>query len=368
MSRPALVALVAGGVLALASCAAAALITVNTVAPDAPTKPPLFEVDPAWPKPLPNGWLMGQAAGVAVDRRDHVWVVQRPRTLPDDEKGAALTPPRSMCCTPAPPVLAFDGEGALLTSWGGPGDGYTWPANEHGIYVDHQDNVWLAGNGQKDGQILKFTRAGKHLLTIGAPNVIGDDADRKHLNRPANMVVDPQTNELFVADGYGNHRVIVFDAQTGAYKRHWGANGRPPGEAGVKGFGTPVHCIRLSRDGLVYVCDRAHNRMQVFRRDGTFVKEFAVAPATRGNGSLWDADLSPDAAQTFIHAADGENNVVWNLLRDTGRVLGTFGRSGRSAGQFHWIHNLAVDSKGNVYTTEVDTGKRAQKFVNKGRT
>ena len=352
--------------ISVASAAGAALITVNTVAPDAPTKPPQFEVDPAWPKPLPNGWLMGQAAGVAVDRHDRIWVVQRPKSLTDDEKGATLTPPRSMCCAPAPPVLEFDVEGNLLSSWGGPGAGHGWPNNEHGIYVDYQDHVWLAGNGQKDGQIFKFTKAGKHLLTIGMPNMTGDDADTKHLNRPASVVVDPQTNEVFVADGYGNHRVIVFDAQSGAYKRHWGANGLPPGDRSVKGFANPVHCVRLARDGLLYVCDRTNNRIQVFRKDGTFVKEFVVAPNTRAAGSMWDADLSPDPAQTFLHAADGENNVVWNLLRDTGRVLGSFGRNGRSAGQFHWIHNLAVDSRGNVYTTEVDSGKRAQKFVNKG--
>jgi DNA-binding beta-propeller fold protein YncE len=366
MTRRTLATLVVAGTIGVASCAAAALMTVNTVASDAPTRPPQFEVDAAWPKPLPNRWLMGQASGVAVDRHDHIWVVQRPKSLTDDEKGATLTPPRSICCAPAPAVLQFDVEGNLLASWG-PVAGHPWPANEHGIYVDHQDNVWLAGNGPRDGMIVKFTKGGRHLLTIGAPNVVGDDADTKHLNRPANMVVDPQTNELFVADGYGNHRVIVFDGGTGAYRRHWGANGRPPGDRSVKGFATPVHCIRLSRDGLVYVCDRANNRMQVFKKDGTFVKEFVVAPDTRGNGSLWDADLSPDAAQTFIHAADGENNVVWNLLRDTGRVLGSFGRSGRSAGQFHWIHNIAVDSKGNVYTTEVDSGKRAQKFINNGR-
>ncbi|HYE92123.1 MAG TPA: hypothetical protein VEA38_13935 [Terriglobales bacterium] len=352
------------GVLALAAAAGAgAAITVNVVASDAPVRPPQFEVDPAWPKPLPNRWLMGQAAGVAVDRRDHVWVIQRPRSLTDDERGAALTPPRSSCCLPAPPVLEFDPDGALVQSWGGPGAGYTWPANEHGIHVDQQDHVWVAGNGPRDGQVLKFTKTGRHVLTIGAAGVVGDDHDTRHLNRPANMVVDRQGAELFVADGYGNHRVIVFDAQTGAYKRHWGANGRPPGTSGVKAFGTPVHCIRLSRDGLLYVCDRANNRIQVFRTDGAFVREFTVAPDTRGNGSTWDADLSPDAAQTFLHAADGENNVVWNLVRDTGRVLGSFGRSGRGAGQFHWVHNLAVDSKGNVYTTEVDSGKRAQKFV-----
>ena len=353
--------------LALAGLAtasyAAALMTVNTAAPGAPAPAPQFEVDPAWPKPLPNRWLMGQAAGVAVDGRDHIWVVQRPRTLTEDERGATLTPPRSICCAPAPPVLEFDADGGFLQGWGGPGPGYEWPASEHGIYVDHADNVWLAGNGQKDGQILKFTRAGKHLLTIGTAGAVGDDADTARLNRPANMVVDPQANELFVADGYGNHRVIVFDAATGAYRRHWGASGRPPGDPSVKGFGNPVHCVRLARDGLLYVCDRVNNRIQVFRKDGAFVREFVVAPDTRGAGSMWDADLSPDAAQSFIHAADGENNVVWTLLRDSGRLLGSFGRNGRSAGQFHWIHNLAVDSKGNVYTTEVDTGKRAQKFV-----
>src|SRR5207253_8981285 len=146
---------------------------------------PRFQVDPWWPKPLPNRWLMGQAAGVAVDRHDHIWVIQRPKTLTDDEKGATLTPPRSLCCAPAPPVLEFDVEGSLLQSWGGPGPDHGWPANEHGIYVDHQDTVWLAGNGQKDGQIFKFTRTGKHLLTIGAPHVVGDDTDTKHLNRPA---------------------------------------------------------------------------------------------------------------------------------------------------------------------------------------
>ncbi len=323
---------------------------------------PKFEVDPWWPKPLPNKWLMGQAAGVAVDAQDHVWVLQRPKSLTEDERGATLTPPRSLCCVPAPPVLEFDSEGNLVGGWGGPGTGYEWPVNEHGIYVDYQDNVWIAGNGPKDGQVLKFTRGGKFLMRIGEPGVVGDDVDTRRLNRPANVAVDRDTNEIFIADGYGNHRVIVFDSQTGAYKRHWGANGRPPGEAGVKQFAN-VHCVRLSRDGLLYVCDRSNNRIQVFRKDGTFMKEFLVAPDTRGIGSTWDVDLSPDQRQTFLYNADGENNHVWMLLRASGEILGTFGRNGRMAGQFHWIHNLAVDSKGNIYTTEVDTGKRAQKFV-----
>jgi DNA-binding beta-propeller fold protein YncE len=327
---------------------------------------PRFQVDPWWPKPLPNNWLMGQAAGVAVDRHDHVWVIQRPRTLTEDERGAVLSPPRSLCCAPAPPVLEFDPDGNLVRSWGGPGAGYDWPLTEHGIFVDHLDNVWIGGNNAKDHQVLKFARDGKFLLQIGKADVTGDDNDRAHLGRPANMIVDPATNELFVADGYKNHRVIVFDAQTGAYKRHWGANGRPPGEAGVKPFGNPVHCVRLAKDGLLYVCDRANNRIQVFRKDGTFVKELVVAAATRGSGSVWDVDFSHDPPQTWLYNADGENNHVWTLGRENGQVVSKLGRNGRQAGQFHWVHNLAVDSKGNIYTTEVDTGKRAQKFLFKG--
>jgi DNA-binding beta-propeller fold protein YncE len=203
-------------------------------------------------------------------------------------------------------------------------------------------------------------------MQIGKPGAGGHDTDTRNLGRPADTRVDPTTNELYVADGYGNHRVIVFDAATGGYKRHWGANGRPPGEPGVKPFGTPVHCVRIARDGLVYVCDRRNNRIQVFRRDGTFVREIVVAPETRGSGAVWDLDFSMDAVQTYLYTADGENNHVWILLRDPGRVLGRFARAGRQAGQLHWVHNLGVDSKGNLYTTEVDTGKRVQKFVYRG--
>jgi DNA-binding beta-propeller fold protein YncE len=327
---------------------------------------PRFVVDPFWPKPLPNRWIFGQVSGVAVDRHDHVWIVHRPKSLTEDERGATLTPPRSLCCVPAPPVMEFDVEGRLVQAWGGPGPGYDWPANEHGIYVDHQDNVWLAGNGEKDHHLLKFTRAGKFTLQIGKPGAGKGDGDTHNLGRPADTRVDPDAGELYVADGYGNHRVIVFDAATGAYKRHWGANGRPPGEHGVKAFGNPVHCVRVARDGLVYVCDRRHNRIQVFRRDGAFVKEIAVAPETHGNGAVWDLDFSTDRGQTYLYVADGENNHVWLLQRDSGRVLSRVGRNGRYAGQFHWVHNIAVDSKGNLYTAEVDTAKRVQKFVNQG--
>ena len=327
---------------------------------------PRFVVDPFWPKPLPNKWIFGQVSGVAVDRHDHVWIVQRPKSLTEDERGATLNPPRSTCCVPAPPVMEFDAEGTLVHAWGGPGPGYDWPANEHGIFVDHQDNVWLAGNGEKDHHLLKFTRAGKFTLQIGKPGAGKGDGDTRNLGRPADARVDPDTGELYVADGYGNHRVIVFDAATGAYKRHWGANGRPPGEHGVKAFGNPVHCVRIARDGLVYVCDRRHNRIQVFRRDGAFVKEIALAPETRGSGAVWDLDFSVDRGQAYLYVADGENNHVWLLQRDSGRVLSRLGRNGRYAGQFHWVHNIAVDSKGHLYTAEVDTAKRVQKFVYHG--
>jgi len=316
---------------------------------------PRFVVDPAWPKPLPNHWRLGQVSGVAVDARDHVWIVQRPKTMTATDHGAVA----------APPVIEFDAEGNVVQAWGGPGSGYDWPSSEHGIFVDHRDNVWLAGNGANDRQVLKFTRAGRFVMQIGKPGAAHDDGDVGNLGRPADVRVDPTTDELYVADGYGNRRVIVFDAATGRYKRHWGADGRPPGERGVRPFGL-VHCVRIARDGLVYVCDRRNNRIQVFRRDGGFVKEIPVAPDTRGAGATWDVEFSVDSAQTYLYTADGENNHVWILLRDPGRILGRFGRHGRDAGQLHWVHNLAVDSKGNLYTTEVDTGKRVQKFIYRG--
>lgn len=333
---------------------------------------PKFQVDPSWPKTLPNNWIMGQASGVAVDAQDHIWVIQRPRTLTDDEKAASFNPPRAKCCKPAPPVMEFDQEGNLLRAWGGPGQGYDWFENEHGINIDYKGFVWLGGNGNNDGQVLKFTQDGKFVLQIGKPGSKLDSNDTSKLGRPADTEVDPVTNEVYIADGYGNHRVIVFDADTGAYKRHWGAYGKPPSDAkeppynpagpAPQQFANPVHCVKIAKDGLVYICDRSNDRIQVFRKDGTFVKEFFIAKETPGQGSVWDLDLWPDAKQTFLMNADGVNNEVRTLVRETGEVVGTFGRNGRNAGEFHWVHNLAVDSKGNVYTTEVDTGKRAQKF------
>jgi len=356
---------------------------------------PRFVVDPDWPKPLPHQWLVGQVAGVAVDRHDRIWIIQRPSTLTADEAGAAQTPPRSECCFPAPSVMQFDRAGNLLRAWGGSADpnfltdrctpamGCEWPANEHGIFVDHNDNVWIAGNGGNDNQVLKFSKDGTFLLQIGAAGMTAGSNDTNGapngsplLGRPADTEVDPLTNEAYIADGYGNHRVLVVDGGTGMYKRHWGAYGNVPddtplgpympGEKPTQ-FRNPVHCVRIANDGLVYVCDRVNDRIQVFQKDGTFVKEFFVATDTLGNGSTWDVDLSPDKRQTYLYNPDGENNKVWILERDDGDILSSFGRNGRSAGQFHWVHNLATDSHGNIYTAEVDTGKRAQKFVPRGR-
>jgi DNA-binding beta-propeller fold protein YncE len=342
-------------------------------APESRDGVPRFAVDPYWPKPLPGNWILGQVAGIAVDRNDHVWIIHRPGTLVDDEKGAMQSPPATRCCTPAPPVLEFDAQGNLYRSWGGPGKGYDWPESEHGIYIDRDGNVWIAGNGNKDDQVLKFTPDGKFLMQIGKAGSTGGSNSTAQLGRPAHMEIDAQANELFVADGYQNRRVIVFDASSGAYKRHWGAYGNRPSDEkfpaydpkrpASQQFGNPVHCARLSRDGLVYVCDRANDRIQVFEKSGRFVKEFRVEPQTLQNGAVWDLVLSEDPAQKYLFMADGANGQVLTLERDSGKVLSSFGRNGRMAGEFKWVHNIAIDSKGNLYTSEVGTGRRAQKFA-----
>jgi DNA-binding beta-propeller fold protein YncE len=336
---------------------------------------PVFRVDITWPQPLPNNWILGQVSGVATDAEDHVWILQRPASLSEDERGATTSPPLSKCCAPAPPVLEFDASGKLLRAWGGAGKGYDWPANEHGIHVDPMGFVWVTGNGPNDGQILKFTRDGKFVLQIGKVGPQTGSADTTRLGQPASVEVDAAANEVYVADGYHNRRVIVFVADTGAYKRHWGAYGKPPVDgprqgrthpptaAQLQNFGNPVHCARVSKDGMVYVCDRINNRIQVFKKDGSFVKEFSIEPNTAGNGSVWDIALSRDPQQRYLFLADGRNNQVLTLSRDTGAVLSQLGRPGRYAGEFHWVHDLAIDSSGNLYAGEVDNGKRVQRFL-----
>jgi DNA-binding beta-propeller fold protein YncE len=336
---------------------------------------PIFEVDPFWPKPLPNHWVLGSTIGVSVDERDHVWIIHRPNSVEENLKAAAANPPIGKCCTPAPPVLEFDAEGTLVGHWGGPGDGYEWPENNHGITVDHKGNVWIGGNGDNDTHVLKFRRDGRFLLQIGRKGVHNGSNDLQNLWRAAKIVVDPAANEAYVADGYSNRRVIVFDADSGAYKRHWGAYGAKPDDTPIgdydpaappaKHFRT-VHCVTVSRDGFVYVCDRVNNRVQVFRKDGTFVKEAFFEPKTLRSGSVWDMTLSRDPEERYLYMVDGVNEELRILRRDTLDVLTTFGDGGRQPGQFYGVHNIAVDSKGNLYTTETYTGARLQRFIYKG--
>lgn len=333
---------------------------------------PKYQPEPFWPKPLPGNWILGQVAGIAVDKNDHIWIVHRPASLLDDEKGAQKNPPESKCCTAAPPVMKFDAEGNLLAHWGGKGEGANWIANEHGIHADRDGNIWVGGNNDGD-QILKFSPDGNFIQQVGQNDANKGSSSTTRLGRPAHMVTDDAANEIYVADGYGNRRVVVFDSKTGAYKRHWGAYGTktptdeklpaysPAGEPS-KSFGNPVHCVRLSNDGLVYVCDRVNNRIQVFRKDGVFVKEFQVEKQTLGNGAVWDLVLSEDPQQRFIFMADGNNGQIVTLSRETGAVLTQWGRHGRQPGQFKWVHNIAIDSKGTLYTAEVGWGRRVQKF------
>jgi len=337
-------------------------------------QPPQFKVDPDWPLELPNNQILGQVGGLTVDRHDHIWVLHRPGSNTADELGASQTPPRSLCCFPAKPVLEFDSSGKLLQSWGGAGKGFDWPKSEHGIHVDSNDNVWIGGSAPEDRQILKFARDGRFLMQIGHPSSEPFDSSRTDiLGRPAGIDVDEKAHEVYVADGYGNKRVIVFDSETGAFKRMWGAYGNQPSDAAsepyspsatpARQFRNPVHCLHIASDGLVYVCDRTSSRIQVFTKQGKFVKEFSVRPETLGQGSAWDLAFSPDESQTFLFVADGENNVVWILQRSDGKVLGQIGHAGRNAGQFHWVHQIGSDSAGNLYTGEVDTAKRVQKFT-----
>jgi DNA-binding beta-propeller fold protein YncE len=336
---------------------------------------PRFEVDPLWPKPLPNHWVLGSTIGVAVDAQDHVWIIHRPQTVEDNFKAAVVSPPAGICCTPAPPVLEFDPAGTLVGHWGGPGQGYEWPESNHGITIDHKGNVWIGGNGDTDTHVLKFTREGKFLLQIGRQGRHNGSNDTANLWRAAKIFADPSANEVYIADGYGNRRVIVFDADTGAYKRHWGAYGARPDDADIgaydpaapaaKQFRT-VHCVNVAKDGLVYVCDRVNDRIQVFRKDGTFVKEASFETRTLRSGSVWDLAFSRDPQETYLYMADGVNEKVRVLLRSTLEVLTTFGDGGRQPGQFFGVHNLATDSKGNLYTTETYTGARVQRFLYKG--
>ena len=329
---------------------------------------PRFEVDPMWPKPMPNGWLLGSATGVTVDARGNVFVIHRNdigavfngRT----EVGAATDPPTGSCCKPAPNVLQFDAAGTLVANWGGAGQGYRWPAENQRIAIDAEGNAWIGGVGNGDTQILKFARDGRFIGTAGTG-----------FNRVADISIDAVRREVYVADA-GNRRVAVLDLATGNVKRQWGMSADAAERDSLPWFdGAPppasrqfrnIHCVVPSSDGHVYVCDRESNRVHVFRTDGTYVREAIIAARTRGNGSVWDIALSHDPQQRFLYVADGMNQKVHVLERSSLNVLTTFGTGGRQPGQFYAVHSIAVDAQGNVYTAETLQGKRVQKFNFRG--
>jgi NHL repeat len=379
-----------------------------------------------WPQPFPNHWVIGSVTGIAVDALDHIWVVHRGAdSLEANEKGMMANPPTSsLCCTAAPFVLEYDATGKLLANWGGAGQGYQWPKSPGGITVDGKGNVWIAAAGLEppapsseargragntanvdpdtglpipaargrgaaapplpiDAHVLKFSATGQFMLQIGASGKIDGPESQTTLNRPAAVAVDDAANEVYVADS-GNHRVIVFDAATGSYKRHWGAYGERPTAEGGGPYdpGAPaarqfrdVSCVKISKDGMVYVCDRSSDRIQVFRKDGTFIKEAVIAKETTGatvtgqfgvvssHGSVWDLAFSNDPRQQNLFVADGQNKIVRILSRDALTQIGTIGSGGRYPGQFLVVSTIASDSKGNLYTGEQHHGKRVQKFI-----
>jgi hypothetical protein len=361
-------------VLTVLGCAQA-LLQASAASGGATVEAPRFEVDPMWPKPLPNHWLLGSTIGVWVDEQDHVWIIHRNvGTLNANE--LALDKKVGECCTAAPPVIEFDPAGNVVHAWGGPGPGYEWPQSNHGIHVDYKGNVWIGGNGEKDAHLLKFTKDGKFLMQVGKLGGNAGSNDPDNFGRVAKIWVDPKTNEAYVADGYKNKRVAVLDADTGKMKRYWGAYGNKPDDADLgkydpaapppKQFRNPVHCVERSVDGLIYVCDRQADRIQVFTPEGKFVKEAWFAKQTLGSGSAWDIAFSKDPQQKFIFLADGTNEKVRVILRETLAEITNFGDGGRQPGQFFGVHSIAIDSKGNLYTTETYEGKRIQKFVYKG--
>jgi len=360
---------------------------------------PTFKVDPSWPK-LPSKWAFGLVSGIYVDPEDHVWALYRPGSVPPEQKAIA-----------APPVVEFDTAGNLIQAWGGPGAGYEWPVKEHGLTIDYKGYVWIAGDDRSDNQLLKFTKDGKFVMQIGRKGQSNGMTDTKGLSSPQDVAVYPKTNEVFVADGFGSGRVIVFDADTGQFKRMWTAFGNPPTDVrpeppredglGAQVFGQP-HSVRVSNDGFVYVCDRGSRRIQVFTVDGKYVTQVFISRDKAGRDKVIEQNLaartgetpfgkplkllyeklaeitdsgatairtsfSQDPEQRFLYVADRSSQQITVVERKTLEVLGSFGQAGEKPGEFYILHDIAMDSKGNMYTAEVNDhdfgSRRAQKFV-----
>jgi DNA-binding beta-propeller fold protein YncE len=413
---------VAAGVAVMATVATLSHEQTQAQATTLSRRVPVFEVDTSWPPKLPNNWVLGHVASVAVDRHDHVWMLHRPNTVPEAQRKQA-----------APPVLEFDDKGKFVRAWGGPGKGYDWPDSEHGIAVDYRDRVWIGGSAPvapslrdlDDDMLVKFDNRGRFLLQIGGRSTSKGNADTRNVHQSADVFVYQKTNEAFIADGYGNRRVIVVDADTGAFKRMWGAFGNQPVDvpaaprgggagapaagagggraaappaagapaagapAGGRGaapagggrgaapaldtegrgseqFGGPVHAVKVSNDGNVYVADRPNRRVQVFTPEGKYVTQVFINRAGPSAQSAAGLAFSPDAQQQFLYVADYGNSRIVVVDRKSLEVLYQFGERSAKPGDFQGLHHLAIDSKGNIYTGEVAPGVRAQKFTFKG--
>jgi DNA-binding beta-propeller fold protein YncE len=341
-------------------------------------KAPAYKVDPLWPKALPDRWVTGEVAGTCLDSNDHLFTINRGST---GGPPGNLTGKEAIVGKPSPPVIEFDRAGNVVNAWGKLA---VLPNGLHGCFVDHQDNVWIAGNG--DGIVQKYSHSGDLLLQIGVRGVCDGpcgEASSKNssttlLNEPADMTVDPSNDEVYIADGYGNHRVVVFKQVTvngkltAVYQRQWGSSGKATGQFSPTGGGHP-HCVLLDKAGHVYACDRANDRIQVFDKFGNDPRVIPIKPGTGavpgGIGSAWDVDFSSDKDQSFLFDVDGGNEVLWELDRraalsgDPNAILIGFGRPGHMAGDFTFLHSVAVDSENNLFAGETIGGRRVQKFV-----
>lgn len=390
-------AMIAGAVLLFGACtqspstasAQGALADVETVVLAPGQAYPRFKVDANWPV-MPSDLLLGQVSGVAVDDDDDVWVVHRPHSLTATDTGLATNPPSAVCCKPAPTVVRFSSDGKYLAGWGGPETGPVidgvnqWPASIHGVFVDSDKNVWFGGNGDGDHAVLNFTADGKFIRSFGRKGVTAGNADQAALGNPADVYHG--NGQVLIADGYINKRVIRFNSEGGAFTGYWGAYAEPPAGGSREGnfdqsqatstndggadtasrsYGDIVHCVVPTGDDHVYVCDRRNNRAQLFKQEAdgalTFVRDVVIAAETGGTRTVTDIAVSPDGK--YLYVADMMNARIWILLRETHTPVAAIGRIGRQAGQFTWLHSIDIDSKGNLYVSEVNTGRRVQKLV-----
>jgi DNA-binding beta-propeller fold protein YncE len=333
-------------------------------------KAPKYELDPFWPKPLPNRWGLGTVGSVCVDAQDHVFIVSR-GVLYGKELGLMTVPP---------PVIEFDPDGNVVKAWG---DRQLMANTQHGCFVDNEGNFWTAGN--HDGIVQKYTHDGsKMLLQIGtrgkldtadgtdSPDMYATNSSHVFLNRPTQVAVDPTNGDVYISDGYGNRRVVVFDRE-GHYLRQWGRQGTlEEVHAGVGGvFLSTVHCVVIGRDGLVYVCDWEGRRIEVFDKMGNFRRNYILveseaAPLKGGGRPCW-MGFSPDPAQTFMYVGDCGNEEIRIMDRETGKELSSFGRPGNQVGEFSSTHTLAVNSKGDIVVANTAGGRRVDMIRRVGR-